>query len=223
IQVLPDIHTAVSGEGKPGAQWEGRPARSDSTRFKARRFLLVNSNWRSARQDQGENGMKYVKMLGLLAVAAAALMAFAGTASATTVTSSTGSTPTIHADSEGATTLHGVVDVTCNASTVQGTVSQHGTGVTVKGNISTLTFTSCGSNDVTVNTPGSLEVHAINPTGNGTLTSSGAQITIQVTSLGISCVFTTNNTHIGTYTSAANNGGVPTMHIDSASIPRTGG
>jgi hypothetical protein len=162
--------------------------------------------------------MKYVKMLGLLAVAAAALMAFAGTASATSVTSSAGSTPTIHAESEGATTLHGVVDITCQKSTVGGAVESHGSGVTVKGNIGTLTFTECGNNHVTVKNKGSLEVHGTATTGNGTLTSSGAEISIQVTSLGITCVFTTSNTHIGTYAASTS-----TMTIDSASIPRTGG
>ena len=162
--------------------------------------------------------MKFVKMLGLLAVAAAALMAFAGVASATTVTSDSGTTPTIHAESEGSTTLHGVVDITCNNSTVQGAVSTHGTGVTAGGAISSLTFTNCGNNDVSVKKAGSLEVHAL-AGGNGTLTSSGAEISIQVTSLGITCVFTTNSTHIGTVTAGKN----ATMHIDSAAIPRTGG
>jgi hypothetical protein len=162
--------------------------------------------------------MKYAKMLGLLAVAAAALMAFAATASATTVTSDSGTTPTIHSVSEGTTTLHGVVDIECGESTVEGPVSTHGAGVTAGGAISKLTFGKCGENHVTVAKAGSLEVHALSK-GNGTLTSSGSEISISVTSLGITCVFTTSSTHIGTVTAAKN----ATMHIDSASIPRTGG
>jgi hypothetical protein len=82
-----------------------------------------------------------------------------------------------------------------------------------------LTFGECGNNHVTVKNPGTLEVHAVSPTGNGTLTSSGAEVSINVTALGLTCVFTTNNTHIGTVTTGEH----ATMHIDSAAIPRTGG
>jgi hypothetical protein len=166
--------------------------------------------------------MKYVKMLGLLAVAAAALMAFAGTASATTLTSPTGTTYTgsISAESEGATTLHNTslgVSVSCNESKVTGKVETSGAGVTAGGKISTLTFTSCGEDKVTVLTNGSLEIHRTSGY-NGTLTSSGAAITITDASTGVSCTYTTSNTDIGSVT-----GGSPaTLSINSATIPRTG-
>ena len=170
--------------------------------------------------------MKHLKILGLLAVAAAALMAFAATASATSLTSSTGETPTIHAESEGKATLHNpIATIKCN-STVTGTVASHGAGVTVKGNISTLSFTACEGGSVhtgeggMVTTPGSLEVHSTGTTGNGTLTSSGASIS--VTLLGINCIYTTSATHIGELTGAAT-GGNATLHIVGANIPRTGG
>jgi hypothetical protein len=163
--------------------------------------------------------MKLVKRLGLLAVAATALMGLAGTASATEITSSTGNTPTLHAESEGHTILHGIVDIACSKATFKATVTSHGPGVTAAAHVSTLTLTECGGTDVTVKKAGSLELHATSPTGNGTVTSSGAEISMLVTSLGITCVLTTSSTHIGTITS----GEKPTMHIDSALIPRTGG
>ena len=157
------------------------------------------------------------KLLTSLA-ALVALFAFASNASATEITSSTGSTPTIHSESEGGLTFHAVVDVTCQKSTASGSVESHGAGVTAKGKLTTLTFTECGNNDVTVKNAGSIESHAVSPTGNATLTSSGAEISVQVTSLGITCVFTTSNTHIGTYTASSQ-----TVHLDAAKIPRTGG
>jgi hypothetical protein len=160
--------------------------------------------------------MKYIKMLGLLAVAAAALMAFAGPASATTV-KSTGAnyTSTITAESSNST-LHGsFITVECAESHVQGKVESHGAGVTAEGKISNLSFDECNY-DVTVKKGGTLVAHT-GTTPNGTLTSTGAEITIH-TSVG-ECVFTTSSTPIGTLT-----GGAPAkLDIDSSSIPRTGG
>jgi hypothetical protein len=162
--------------------------------------------------------MKYVKILGLLAVAAAALMAFAASASATTVTTGTGgeTTPTIHAVSEGHAILENPnANIEC-ASTVEGTVTSHGTGVTTVGHITSLTFTGCTSGwTVTVNSPGSLEIHWTSGY-DGTLTSSGATITAVLHTIfgDITCRYVTNATHIGTVT-----GGNPaTLHIEG-SIP----
>jgi hypothetical protein len=166
--------------------------------------------------------MKYTKMLGLLAVAAAALMAFAGVASATTLTAPSGTvyTSTIKAESEGATSLHGpFTTVTCNNSSVEGKVEKHGAGVTAGGNVSVLTFTNCNF-PVTVLKKGSLEIHNIAGTNDGTLTSSGAEVTIQ-TSIA-SCIFTTANTDLGRLTAAPSNTGHATLDINSAGIPRTG-
>ena len=192
--------------------------------------------------------MKYARILGLMAVAAAALMAFAGSASATTLTSPTGSiyTSTITAVNEGNVSLDGAfTTVTCSASHVEGKVEQHGPGVTVKGNIGKLTFGGCNF-PVTVNTAGSLEIHAVTEKVNappahnviegcktagqvectGTLTSSGAKVTI-ATSVG-NCVFTTNATDIGTLTPSNHTGGHATLDIGAPSgtqgrIPRTEG
>jgi|SRR5690349_12608585 len=161
--------------------------------------------------------MKYVKMLGLLAVAAAALMAFAGTASATTVTGPLGEpTPTIHAENENGHVklANPIANIEC-ASTVEGTVTSHGTGVTASGPIGILTFTGCTNGwHVTVVAPGSLEVHYVSP-GIGTLTSSGA--TVSTTRLGVICNYATANTDVGTVTDSTRVA-TATLHI-IATIP----
>jgi hypothetical protein len=164
--------------------------------------------------------MKYVKMLGLLAVAAAALMAFAGSASATSITSSAGNTPTIEA-SAGTTELHAgdsksFLTVVCHTSNVKGTVTSLHTATPQSGPISTLDFGGC-TQTVTVLQNGSLSVTGTSTTGNGTLTSSGAEIRIH-TSAGPVCTFKTNNTHIGTLTKGTH--GV--LDIQSALIPASG-
>lgn len=166
--------------------------------------------------------MKYTKMLGLLVVAAAALMAFAGTASASTAKSNGALyTGAIEATNVGTSELHGsFISVACNKSLVKGNVEAHGAGVTASGKIGTLSFTECNY-PVTVLKAGSLEAHAIAPTGNATLTSSGAEIKIH-TSVG-ECIFTTTATHIGTLTGSSNTGGHAHLHISSSEIPRTGG
>jgi hypothetical protein len=179
--------------------------------------------------------MKLVKILGLMAVAATALMAFAATASATTITSPTGTTyTTTIAATAGATSLDGAfVTVTCNKSTVEGKVESHGKGVTAGGKISTLDFTECNF-PTKVEANGSLEIHPIRKdisphttcletdgdVCQGTLTSSGAKVTIE-TSLG-SCTFTTSSTSVGTLTTTAKTGGKAVLDI-AGTIPRTGG
>jgi len=159
-------------------------------------------------------------MTGLLAVAAAALMAFAGTASATEITSSTGSTPTIHATSTN-TELHSeAFPIACKHSTVVGTVTSHGAGVTAKGHISTLTFTEC-EYPVTVLANGTLEVHPDVNTGDGILTSTGAKVTIHGP-FGINCTYETNATPIGTLTGSSTTGGHAVLDIVGGKIPRPG-
>jgi hypothetical protein len=181
---------------------------------------------------QKEKHMKYIKMLGLAAVAAAALMAFvgAGTASATTLTG-TGCAvshcaigTTIASESEGTTELHPPIgSINCKKSTVSGKTTTTGAAAeTVKGNIEVLTFTECNAT-VTVLKKGTLEIHTENSASannNGTLTSSGAEVTVNY--VGFHCIFTTNNTDLGTVTGSANTKGNATLDI-STTIPRTGG
>jgi hypothetical protein len=176
--------------------------------------------------------MKYVKMLGLLAVAAAALMAFAGSASASTITSPTGTPAEALTATAGATSLDGAfVTVTCQSSHVAGTVTSQGSGVTVNGTITALSFANCNY-PVHVQETGSLELHSVKKgssphstceTGvycNGTLTSSGAKVEI-TTSVG-PCVFTTAGTNVGTVTGTDTTGGNAKLDIQGT-IPRTGG
>jgi hypothetical protein len=172
--------------------------------------------------------MKHVKMLGLAAMAAAALMAFVGasTASATVLckTSTTTTCPAGWALAKGEK-LHAVLEpekiatltgerpehttekvITCTSSTVEGEVTNAGSATeTAKGNITVLTFTGCtspstGGGKCTVTTlkGGTLEAHATSG-GNGTLTSSGAEVTTSCESIfgNIHCIFTTNNANIG--------------------------
>lgn len=169
--------------------------------------------------------MKHLKILGLLAVAAAAMMAFAATASATTITAPANTlyTSTISATNSGSLTLHGPADVTCNKSTVTGKVEKHGAGVTAEGKVSTLSFTECNQH-VKVNSGGTLIVHGLS--GNkGTLTSTGASVSVEFTTIfgNINCTYGTNATHIGTVTGAASSTGHATLAIDSAPIPVTAG
>jgi hypothetical protein len=159
--------------------------------------------------------MKYAKILGLLAVAAAALMAFAASASATTVTSPTGTiaTPTIHAVNEGGHVklANPVANIECS-STVEGKVETHGTTETAEGAITTLDFTGCTNNwVVTTISPGTLIAHWTSGY-NGILTSNGAKV--KTVRLGLTCVYETKNTEIGTIT-----GGNPATLDITAKIP----
>lgn len=168
--------------------------------------------------------MRYVKMLGLLAVAAAALMSLAGTAAASQVTSPPGTTydGNIIAESEGYATLHNAVGTISCRSTVEGEIDQHGSSVTAGGAIDKLVFTACTNGSVhsdangVVAQPGSLEIHPL-ANGNGTLTSSGAKVT--VTMFGVECGYSTGaGLDIGEVTAGTHG----TLHI-KASIPRTHG
>jgi hypothetical protein len=164
--------------------------------------------------------MRHAKMLGLLAVAAAAMMAFAATASADTVTTTvetppqgqlhTFTTPTIHTENEGGhvSIQNPIATISCQ-STIETTVTTHPSGQPVGIHISHLTFTGCTNSwHVTTVTAGTLSLEA----STGALTSNGAKV--DTTRFGVTCVYETSNTPIGTVT-----GGSPaTLHIE-ASIP----
>ena len=176
--------------------------------------------------------MRHLKMLGLLGIAATVVMALASTALATTITFETKtylpSGNTIHAEA-GTTTLHGVTTITCHKSTLTSKLSSEGgSGITVKGVNEKLTFDECTNAHVEVNLAGTLEVHT-DPddnspvTGNGILTSSGGEITVQITSLNLTCVFTTSNTVIGTIEGSETHSATGVLKIESSKIPRTGG
>jgi hypothetical protein len=175
--------------------------------------------------------MKYIKMLGLAAVAAMALMAIvgAGTASATTLCKESKTSGDCASKFPAGTTLEASVETsallktsggttiaTCSNGTVSGKTSNEGsTTETVKGNISSLTWSNC-STTVDTLANGSLEVHHIAGTNNGTVTSNGTEVTINF--IGLSCIFKTSNTDIGTLT-----GGAPATFDISATIPGISG
>jgi hypothetical protein len=165
--------------------------------------------------------MKYVKILGLLAVAAAALMAFAGTASATEITSSTGSTPTIKGLNVGQVELHGPVgSVICQKVIGEGTITSHGAGKPASGSVIHAAITECNEH-VTIVKFGSASINPVSPTGNGTLTSTGAEVTVVQTTIfgAVHCIYATNNTHVGRLTGASSSTGHAVLHIEAA-IPR---
>jgi hypothetical protein len=171
--------------------------------------------------------MKFVKMFGLLGMVVASLVGMTSSASATTVTAPTGTsyTGSVHGNS-GIITLHGAVTITCAESTITGNISTHSSTTTAHGPLEVLTFWACDTNDVTVLSAGSLSAHTEpnSPSStNATLTSTGAAILIHITSLGLTCEYTTYETDIGTLTSSHTTGGHAVLDIDSAIIPRTGG
>lgn len=168
--------------------------------------------------------MKHLKMLGLCAVAATALMAFAATAQATVVTAPAGTQMKkgefVKGELAGTASLDGAfVTITCNKASGEGIITNEGSAATtVQGEIFLGTFSECNF-PVTVNSTGTSEVHTAGASanGNGTLTSTGAVVTIS-TSIG-NCVFTTNATDLGEVV-----GGSPAkLNFNSAKIPRTGG
>ena len=174
--------------------------------------------------------MKYLKTL---AVAAVALMAFASSASAThlTVTTENGiqdqvpfnSTLTGHLEAGTEATLKSsfIGEVKCAASTIAGRVTRAGSATeTVAVEVTELTFTSCNGT-VTVLKKGTLEIHTEKEVsnGNGTLTSNGAEVTVELA--GLHCIFTTSNTDVG-QVKGTHSGSVEAK-AESAPIPRTGG
>jgi hypothetical protein len=175
--------------------------------------------------------MKYVKMLGLAAVAAAALMAFVGASSASATvlcTTKVGNGPCpaawilpagseLHAasETEKPTLTSTFKTITCNESTVGGKTSNAGSASeTVKGPVETLTFTGSCTCTVAVLKTGTLEIHASGG-GNGTLTSNGAEVTVQCSSIfgPVHCIYVTENKDLGTLTGSSTTGGQATMDI----------
>jgi len=144
--------------------------------------------------------MKHLRTPAVLAFGLVALMALAATAAATTVTSTTGGaggTPSGHAVNEGGhiTMANAVANISC-ASTIEGNIESHGSGVTAAGKNTKIEFTGCTNSwHVTTTSAGSLEVHWTSG-HNGLVTSTGTKI--DSTRLGVTCVYQTNATTMGT-------------------------
>jgi hypothetical protein len=166
-------------------------------------------------------------ILSVVAMAVAVLTVGVGTATATTLTSPLGTVYTgmVKAEAEEAITLHNSsigASVSCKNSALEGKVESHGSGVTAKGNLSSLSFSGCGEDLVTVLNNGFLEVHEKQGGGDGTLTSTGAEVTVTEDSTGISCLYKTSETDVGTLAGSTTTGKTATLDLDSSLIPRTG-
>lgn len=163
--------------------------------------------------------MKQLKILATLAVAASALLALTATASADVATSPTGTvyTSTIKAEAEGHVSYDNpIAKIEC-ASSLQGTITTHGTGKTVGATVTTLTFGSpvgtCTDEwHFTVVSGGTLSFHGVTGTYNSDVFWTGT--TLESTRFGITCRYATSNTTIGTLT-----GGSPATLDISAAIP----
>ena len=177
--------------------------------------------------------MKYVKILGLAAVAAMALMAFigAGTASATKLHKTGGTVnlgDTLFASLETGTSATladtaGNPIETCTESKVHGTTTTTGgANETVRGNVSELTFSGGPGCNVTVHQAqnGTLEIHQIGATTNGTVTGSGFEVTIAV--FGTTCVYGLGATKVDLGELTGSTTSNATMHIDAVVREQTG-
>jgi ribosomal protein S27E len=123
-------------------------------------------------------------------------------------------TSTIKAESANFKLDGSFVTVECSSS-FEGKVESH-SSTGASGNLSGLAFSGCNY-AVEVKKPGSLQFHATGG-GNATVTSSGAEISIN-TSVG-TCVFTTSGTDIGTLTGS--NATNATVDL-AGNLLRTGG
>jgi hypothetical protein len=127
----------------------------------------------------------------------------------------------LHASSEGHVVIHNAItNIECN-STLEGEVKPSDYGEPISFPLSSLTFTGCTNGWVAdVTAKGSLEVHAIAGTNNGTVTSTG--MTVTFTRFGLECRYQTTATDIGTLTGSKATGGTATIDL-SAALPRHGG
>jgi hypothetical protein len=164
--------------------------------------------------------MKHAKFIPAIAVAAAALMcAGLGTASATVVTNEGSAyTGAIHASSVEID-FDGAGNAECGKSTLEFKVESHGASVTAAGKVSKWTFGECTA-PVEVWKAGSIEIHTLSTLsgGDGTVTSTGAEIAIQYPSF--TCIYTTKGTDLG----VLDDGAFVFSELDvEATLPRTGG
>jgi hypothetical protein len=179
--------------------------------------------------------MKQMKMLGLAAIAAAGLMAFleAGTASATVLCETTPAagtdcpegwavargTKVVFSLDPGSSSLttgpFGEVINTCTEASLEGSGSTAGsTTQTAVETIEKVTISGCvHPNTVNTATTGTLEVHHIAGSDNGTITSNDYTQSIHGIPLFGTCSYVTSNTDVGTLTGTSVTKGAPTFDI----------
>lgn len=176
--------------------------------------------------------MKNLRLLCVAAAAVMATMAMAGisTASATVLCKNNLNTTTCSEKYPANTEIKGALvagtksdleteyaTVQCEEVTVHGKTENEGSSTsTVKGPIQTLTFQKCNCTVTTLKL-GTLEVHHISGTDNGTLTANGQEITLVCSTIfgAVHCIYVGKNTDLGTVT-----GGNPAVAHINATIPR---
>lgn len=164
--------------------------------------------------------MKRTKYLGVGAISVIAMLVLVSNVSATSITKTTGgaaATPNFHVVNEGGhiRMANPIANIDCSV-TLQGTIESHGSGIAASGKISTLSITGCTNSwHVTSVTNGVLSVNYISGHKGSAVSS---ETKIDTTRLGVTCVYQTNNTPIGTVT-----GGSPATGQIAASIPINSG
>jgi hypothetical protein len=121
----------------------------------------------------------------------------------------------LHASSEGHVTIHNpIANIQC-ASTLEGEVEGSGFSGSASIPLSSLTFTGCTNEwHVTVISPGTLEIHPLLGSNNGTVTWSGA--TIEATRFGVTCLYKAEGADIGTLTGSKAAGGTATIDLSGS-------
>lgn len=173
--------------------------------------------------------MNYPKILGLAVLAMASIAAFAGSASATTLTSPAGTTVpggTKFKASSGGILTEGELSITCNNSVLEGLLENPGSEMsTVRIGLTEWTLTECGNHTLTVVKRGDLEIHTdtASADGNGTVTSTGAEITTLTHNVFLGtmhCIGFTENTHFGTLTGSKNREGkTAELNLEVTEVP----
>ena len=174
--------------------------------------------------------MRYVKILGLAAITAAALMAVigAGTASATVLCKNNLNTEKCSEIYPAGTKVEGKMigkgtldtsfkSIECGKASGSGEITNAGSSTTTAtGGNGIPTFSECNC-EVKVLKTGTGEIHWIAGTDNGTLTSNGAEATVNCSTIfgSVHCIYASSNSHAGTLT-----GGNPAKEKVVLEIPR---
>lgn len=188
--------------------------------------------------------MKHGKIIGFAVAAAAALMAFVGTSTASATVlcetiptgSPTGTTCPENWALFGGSQIHAVnvgkvkwtsnesfkPDIECEEWTFQAEVTVEGeAAATGKANIVSWFIGKCGESEVKVLNKGSLEVHWISGTHNGTVTGTGQEITVTTPSIfgNIHCIYKSNATDLGVITGSKKAGETAIWHAEKQPFP----
>ena len=173
--------------------------------------------------------MKYVKQLGLLMFAAIIVAALAGVSTATATVLCKNNLNTENCSERypvgtefktanvGSITMHaGFKTVECKKASGEGKLESEGSSMTTPWGKGTGTYGECNC-EVKVLTTGTLEVHHIAGTDNGTVTFNGSEVTVTCASIfgNVHCIYITERTDTGPVT-----GGNPAIVHIEANIPR---